>query len=176
MSKKYKKRVILDMALGSSHVHKGRTKGSNLSCSHNELGSLLGWSKPQIKQRFESAIVASLSQRDNRTYAQVLSTKVDNAHTRVVNTVRGNYNSPVSALSAPKQLVANTDSNTSKVKGSSVHRHKKILSQQMDCDIQKVNLSVLGKPQSDPRHTRAHPSNTQVSKSYFYQETTGFRY
>ena len=43
----------------------------NSSCSHNELGSLLGWSKPQIKQRFESALVPSLSQRDNRTYNQV---------------------------------------------------------------------------------------------------------
>ena len=123
ISKKYKKRVILDMALDSSCVHKGRTV-INSSCSHNELGSLLGWSKPQIKQRFKSALLPFLSQRDNRTYAQVLSSKVDNAHTRVANTVRGYYNSPVSALSALKQLVANTDSNTSKVKGSTVHRHK----------------------------------------------------
>ena len=48
-------------------------------------------------------------------------------------------------LSAPKQLVANTDSNTSKVKGSTLHRHKQILSQQMDCDIQKVKPSVGSK-------------------------------
>ena len=125
----------------------------------------MGWSKPQIKQSFESALVPFLSHRDNRTYAQVLSIKVDNAHIRAANTVRGHCNSPVSALSAPKELVANTDRNTYKVKGSTVDRHKQSLTQQMDCDIQKVNLSALGKPQSDLRHPMAHPSNIQVSQS-----------
>ena len=153
------------MTLGSSHVHKGRTV-INSSCSHNQLGSLLGWSKPQIKQRFEYALLPFLSHRDNRTYAQVLSTKVDNAHIRMANAVPGHYDSPVSALSAPKQLVANTDRNTYKIKGSTAHRHKQSLTQQMDYDTQKVNLSPLSKPKWDPRQPMVHPTNMQVSQTF----------
>ena len=95
-----KKRVILDMALGSSRVRKGRTV-INSSLVHKDIVVLSGWSKPQLKQRFESAL-ACLRHRDDRTYAQVLSTKIDNAHKRVVNSVHGHYKSPVFASSAPK--------------------------------------------------------------------------
>ena len=84
----------------------------------------------------------------------------------MANAVPGHYNSPVSALSAPKQLVANTDRNTYKVKGSTAHRDKQSLTQQMDCDRQKVNLSPLSKPKSDPRQSMVHPTNIPVSQTF----------
>ena len=64
--KNTKKRLVLDMALGSTHVHKERTV-INANYSSKELLSLSGFSMSEIRQRFESSL-ALIRHRDHRTY------------------------------------------------------------------------------------------------------------
>ena len=98
----------MDMTLCSSHVHKDRAVTNNYY--KNALLPLSGWSKSQIKQRFESTL-ALMKQMDHRIYAQILLAKSDSAH-RVVNNsvcVCGQHRASVRDLSASKLMVVNTD-------------------------------------------------------------------
>ena len=121
MSQEYKKRVTLDMTLGSSHVQKARTVLNSRYC-HKDFLTSSRWSKADIKQKFESAL-AIFKVRDHRTYVQALLSKHDNGHKSDTGHVAA-HQTPQGDQTALKQLVVNTDSNTSKVKGSIVHINK----------------------------------------------------
>ena len=90
------------MTLGSRHVHKARTV-TNSNFSNKDLLFLSRWSRPKIKQRFESSL-ACMRHGDYRTYAEVLSYKGDMGH-KVAFTNAAHSNTPVTDLIAPKQVV-----------------------------------------------------------------------
>ena len=62
--------------------------------------------------------------RDHRTYAQVLLSKQDNGHKSDTGGTTAHHTTLQGDQNALKQLVVNTDSNTSKVKGSIVSINK----------------------------------------------------
>ena len=110
------------MTPGSSHVHKARTI-LNSQYSHKDVWSLSGWSKSQIKQRFESAM-AVLKLRDHRTYAQALLSKQQTTHKRATGRITEHHTTHKGDPNALNQLMVNTDFNTSEVKESSIYVNK----------------------------------------------------
>ena len=146
------------MTLGSSHVQKARTVLNSRYC-HKDFLTSSRWSKADIKQKFESAM-AIFKVRDHRTYAQD-----DNGHKSDTGRVTA-HQTPPGDQTALKQLVVNTDSNTSKVKESIVHinKHKyqnvghNYMASQDKAANCKVNFDCVRK--------QLRPSSTQVSECY----------
>ena len=138
------------MTPGSSHVHKARTV-ANSEYSHKNLLALSGWSKAHIKQKFESAI-ATFKVRDHKTYTQVLLSKHDNAHKGGTGRISEDHTTPQGDLSAPKQLVFNTDSSTPKIKASTVNINEQINHKVGQINIKDDARAVSGKSDSNPTH------------------------
>ena len=159
------------MAPGSSHVHKARTV-VNSRYSHKNLLTLSGWSKAHTKQKFESAI---FKVRDHRTYAQVLLSKHHNGHKGGTGCITEHHTTQQGDPNAPKQLVVNTDYNTSKVKGSSVNINKQSYHKVGQTDIEKDTRAVRGNANSNPAHKQLQASTIQVSACYLVATSNRFQ-
>ena len=117
-TKNAKRRLNLDMTLVSSHVHKARTV-INSNYSNKDMLSLSGWSKNEIRHRFESSI-AFTKHRDVRTYAQVVADKSDSGYNVVHNNAGVQYRKPVVDFCALTHKVVDTNLSSSKVKDNTV--------------------------------------------------------
>ena len=159
------------MTPGSSHVQKARTVLNSRFC-HKDFLTSSRWSKADIKQKFESAM-AIFKVRDHRTYPQALLSKHDNGHKSDTGRVTA-HQTPQGDQTALKQLVVNTDSNTSKVKESihqiNKHKYQKVGHNHVDNQDNVVNCKV----NSDCVGTQLRPSSTQVSECYPIPTTNRF--
>ena len=118
-----------------------------------------------IKQKFESAMTI-FKVRDHRTYAQALLSKQDNGHKSDTGRTTAHHTTLHGDQNALKQLVVNTDSNTSKVKGSSVSINKQ--SYHNVGQNYMVNNEKAGNSKADLTsvNKQLQPSSTQVSECY----------
>ena len=164
MSQECKKRVTLDMTPGLSHVHKVRTVVNSLY-SHKDFVVLSGWSKAYTKQKFESAM-AIFKVRDHRSYAQVLLSNHHNGHNSGTGRTTAHHTALQGDQNAIKQLVVNTDSNTSKVKGSIVSTNKQKYHNVGKSNIEKHAWAVSSKADSNPANKQIQASTIQVSECY----------
>ena len=150
------------MTLGSSHVQKARTILNSRFC-HKDFLTSSGWSKADIKQKFESAM-AIFKVRDHRTYAQALLSK-HNGHKSDTGHVTA-HQTPQGDQTALKQLGVNTDSNTSKVKESILHINKQKYQNFGHNYVAKQDKVGNCKVNSDCVGTQLRPCSTQVSQCY----------
>ena len=160
------------MTLGSSHVHKVRTI-LNSRYSHKDLMALSGWSKAYIKQKFESAM-AIFKVRDHRTYAQALLSK-HNGHTSDTGRTTAHLTTLHGDQNALKQLVVNTDSNTSKVKATSISINKQSCHKVGQHYMVNNDKAANSKADLISVNKQLQPSGTQVSECYPIPTTNRFQ-
>ena len=161
------------MTLRSSHVHKVRTI-LNSQYSHKDLMALSGWSKAYIKQKFESAMTI-FKVRDHRTYAQALLSKQDNGHISDTGHTTAHHTTLHGDQNALKQLVVNTDSNTFKVKGSSVSINKQSYHKVGQNYIVNNDKAANSKVDLTSVNKQLQPSSTQLSECYPIPTTNRFQ-
>ena len=131
---------------------------------HKDFLTSSRWSKADIKQEFESAM-AIFKVRDHRTYAQALLSKHDNGHKSDTGRVTA-HQTPQGDQTALKQLVVNTDSNTSKVKESILHINKQKYQNVGHNYVAKQDKAANCKVNFDCVWKQLWPSSTQVSECY----------
>ena len=149
------------MTPGSSHVHKAKTI-VNSQYSHKDLLSLSGWSKGQMKQKFKS-VMAILKARDHRTNAQALVSKHYNGHKGAMGRITEHHTTQQGDPSALKQLMVNTDLNTSKVKRSIANINKQ---SHQKIGLENDNKAVSSDTGLNPVHTQPQDSTIPVSDCY----------
>ena len=152
------------MTPGSSHVHKARTI-VNSQQSHKDLWSLSGWSKDEIRRKFESAM-AIFKVRDHRTYAQALLSKHHNAHKGHRGHLIGHNTPQHSDPNALKQLMVNTGFNTYKVKRNIVNTSKQRHRKGGQIHTEKDTKAVSSDRGSNSAHTQPLDSTIPVSDCY----------
>ena len=151
------------MTLGSSHVHKARTI-INSKYAHKDLLALSGWSKGQVKKKFESAIAIS-KLRDHRTYAKALLSKKGNAHKGGMGRITDHHTTQQADPNALKQLVVNTDFNTPKVKGSIVNINKPS-PKTNGIHTEDIDRDISNHMDLNPAHNQSQGSTIQVRDQY----------